>query len=523
VQFGRQGATPTLWSQSAENTLQDPVSVALSPSLSYIDYGGDGQQTLVQSSLSIAQASHSADGDYLRVSYPVVSGTQQTAMTGLVRVGGDESMTPVTGSFVPVLPSGTTGSVLYPTLIEADRITGPSNGDERPPVVLFWVETTKTPPAPAPSDPQSCVHGPFGKFLAPTDWTTTWPTSYDHHFADVNGGGKADLVGRSGSTVKVALSNGSGFAAATNWTTVWSPADMQLADVNGGGKADLVGRSGSTVKVGLSNGGGFAAPANWTTAWTPTEMQLADVSGDGRADLVGRSGTSVMVGKSNGSGFAAPASWTSNWGTNFDLHLADVDGDGRADIIGKSGFDANGLATVQVALSTGTGFAAPTQWTIWGSGYDMQFADVNGDGRADAVGRGGTDVKVLLSTGVGSFGPSIAWAVWDTKYDMQLGDVSGDGRADAVGRLNGTVRASLSTTLCDWGSVSVKATVFRGASRSPTYTITTVPSTNWRGNGDYVHGAARYQGSNDRFFLHWYNENGTGFRMPAARLLDVVR
>jgi hypothetical protein len=67
--------------------------------------------------------------------------------------------------------------------------------------------------------------------------------------------------------------------------------------------------------------------------------------------------------------------------------------------------------------------------------------------------------------------------------------------------------------------------VLRGASRSPIFTVTTVTSNAWKGNGDYVHGAARYSGSSnaDRFFLHWYNENNTGARIPMARLVDVVR
>ena len=41
--------------------------------------------------------------------------------------------------------------------------------------------------------------------------------------------------------------------------------------------------------------------------------------------------------------------------------------------------------------------------------------------------------------------------------------------------------------------------------------------------GDYVHGAARYESLNDRFFLHWYNENSSGARMPMGRLIDVIR
>jgi hypothetical protein len=277
------------------------------------------------------------------------------------------------------------------------------------------------------------------RFLSTTFWTT-WSIDFDHRFADVDGDGRADIVGRSGTDVKVGLSTGTGFASSSSWTSWGTAYDLQLADVDGDGRADIVGRSGNDVQVGLSTGSGFAASTQWTTWDTAYTLQLADVNGDGRADIIGRRSDGVVhVGLSTGSGFAESSQWTT-WDTAYTpLQLADVNGDGRADIVGR-----RSDGDVQVGLSTGSAFAGSSQWTTWSTAYDLQLADVNGDGRADVVGRSGTDVQVGASTGTG-FAGSTAWTTWNTSFDMQLADVNGDGPADTVGRSGNSVRVGLAS------------------------------------------------------------------------------
>ena len=136
--------------------------------------------------------------------------------------------------------------------------------------------------------------------------------------------------------------------------------------------------------------------------------------------------------------FATSSTWTS-WSTSYSHSFADVNGDGRADIIGRSS-----SGDVQVALSTGSGFSASKTWSTWDTRYNLLLADVNADGRADLVGRFGTDVQVALSTGT-KFASSSTWTNWSAAYDMQLADVDGDGRADIVGRSGTDVQAGLST------------------------------------------------------------------------------
>jgi FG-GAP-like repeat len=92
--------------------------------------------------------------------------------------------------------------------------------------------------------------------------------------------------------------------------------------------------------------------------------------------------------------FKEAVSW-GGWSTAFSMSLADVNGDGKADIVGRES-----TGTVLVGLSNGSLFTSGSLWSIWPSTYSMEFADVDGGGRADIVGREtstGT-VKVGLST-----------------------------------------------------------------------------------------------------------------------------
>ena len=154
-----------------------------------------------------------------------------------------------------------------------------------------------------------------------------------------------------------------------------------LGDVNGDGRADIVGfgSAGVYTSPGQANGT-FAVPILALSGlgadvsaggWTSNNLYprvLGDVNGDGRADIVafGAAGVSTALGQTNGS-FAAPILALSGLGadvsaggfTSNDLYprvLGDVNGDGRADIV------AFGAAGVSTALGRADGsFTAPVQ------------------------------------------------------------------------------------------------------------------------------------------------------------------
>merc|ERR1712038_1567187 len=124
-----------------------------------------------------------------------------------------------------------------------------------------------------------------------------------------------------------------------------------LADVNGDGKADIVGFGNAGVYVSYSTGNGFTAPSlkvsnfGYTNGGWRVDKHtrfLADVNGDGKADIVGFGYAGAYVSYSTGSGFTAPSLKVNNFGYTaggwrVDKHprmLEDVNGDGKADIVG---------------------------------------------------------------------------------------------------------------------------------------------------------------------------------------------
>lgn len=295
---------------------------------------------------------------------------------------------------------------------------------------------------------------------------------------DTNGDGLADIVGFGTSGVFTALSEGDGFGRGTfvygNFgygTGGWRIGlhGREIADVNGDGLVDIVGFGSGDTVVALADGSGdFRGIARWSDdfglddGWSPESHQraLGDVNGDGRADIVGFGQDGVTVALSTGAGFAPGRPWIADFGTAQGWHvgehlrvLADVDGDGMADIVGF------GYSQVIVATSTGSGFSPIEFWSSaftsragWHAGtHERAVADVNGDGLADLVGFGADGVFVALSRGDG-FGAPRMWSDqfgnntgWSRQDDVRrLADVNGDGLADIVAFGNDGVRVLLS-------------------------------------------------------------------------------
>jgi FG-GAP-like repeat len=136
----------------------------------------------------------------------------------------------------------------------------------------------------------------------------------------------------------------------------------------------------------------------------PGAPLLGDVTGGGTADLAIPSGIGTCVQTSTGSGFAAPQQWTSTafYGSKATL-VGDVNGDGKADLVAVND------GSTWVMLSNGSGYSAPQLWAstaFYGSRATL-LADVNGDGKADLVAVNDGSTWVMLSNGSGYSAPQL--------------------------------------------------------------------------------------------------------------------
>jgi len=268
----------------------------------------------------------------------------------------------------------------------------------------------------------------------------------------------------SGSVVNLNLTADSLASASTRWIAAygysaggWTSQDKyprMVGDVNGDGKADIVGFGSAGAYVSLSTGSAFGTSTRWIATfgysaggWTSQDKyprMLADVNGDGRDDIVGFASAGVYVSLSTGNGFASPTRWLNSYGVSaggwtsqdrYPRMLADMNGDGKDDVVGFSS------ARPLVALSTGSGFSTPLPWTngfgasssAWASqGRNPRCAaDVNGDGRADIVGFGNDGTHVSLTNSgltVGSRPQVVATAAFEESSSTEeiIPDMSQD-------------------------------------------------------------------------------------------------
>jgi len=376
----------------------------------------------------------------------------------------------------------------------------------------------------------------FGSSAAAGTWNTE--ATKPRVLADVDGDGLIDVIGFGATGMVVAKSTGTGLGPHSNWSNdfglnTWNTAQewpRHIADVNGDGRADIVGYGGDGAYVATSTGTAFSAKAKWnssfgrptkgSTTWdtadvtayadlliadneTPpfaqagvraalltdyfTPRSVVDVTGDGRADLFGWGALGLHVGASTGTAFSAKAklgtaavsciSYTCPLpGGAFQAStpnrvLADVNGDGLLDTIVQLAYYQNTSFQdgVYVALSVGTGTQGFSRWstnfvgpTWFGNGTatptvatPFHAVDMNGDGMADVAGFATDGVWVALSTGT-SFATATKWttefastaaAGWndESKYPRAFADMNGDGLPDIVGFSKTGVMVALST------------------------------------------------------------------------------
>jgi hypothetical protein len=304
------------------------------------------------------------------------------------------------------------------------------------------------------------------------DYEQWWGGTFDGGegtlLGDVDGDGKADLVGLGNGYVGLLPSTGTGFG---DYQTAWPGSFFGshgtfLADVNGDSKADLVGVGDGYVGVLLSTGQipspftstgttyyTFGSYQTWFTGnfWGNQGTFLADVNGDGKADLVAVNSTFVGVLLSTGSGFGPYQQWyAGSIGGAQGTLVGDIDGDGMSDIVL---LDTN---QISVMRSNGAGFYPPSvvqNQSFWGDQTTL-LADVDGNGSADLIAIDDASVRVMRSfnnsdgsqylgnaDGVAPYTETWWGRPWTGTHGIFVGDIDGNSRADLVAAGDGYIGA----------------------------------------------------------------------------------
>lgn len=290
------------------------------------------------------------------------------------------------------------------------------DGDRLGDLVYYWGNADKLTTALSVSTPGTPAFD-GGRVL-----DTGWATVRDQKLADLDGDRRPDVVGRVSNDLAVWLNTSrpgrpdyvrqqfvltADFGAYTSFALTDFDADDRV-DVlayrtrNGQPGDELVVYLNTGTAGKPSIGPGQALQTGWTTV---TNQALADVDGDGLTDILGRVGTELAVWRNTStpgkpSYIAQRTTLTKGFGAVSRYWADDADDDGRVDILGLSR-DGDVLSSWRNTGAPGGPRldGGTTVSSGWRTVNSQQILDVDGDGRADIVGRVGDRITVWLHRG----------------------------------------------------------------------------------------------------------------------------
>ena len=298
---------------------------------------------------------------------------------------------------------------------------------------------------------------------------------------DINGDGRAELLARgaygilayefdSNTNAWVQLPDGPAWSDAAGWNQPQYYSTIQMGDIDGDGRAELLARGADGILVyefdsntnawsQLPNGPAWSDDQSWNQPQYYSTIQTGDINGDGRAELLARSADEILVYEfdsntnawsqlpngpawSNIGGWDAPQYYST-------IQTGDIDGDGRVELLARGaggilayGFDPGTNAWVQ--LPDGPAWSDGQSWDLPKYYSTIQTGDINGDGRAELLGRSADGILVYgfnpNTNAWGQLPGGPAWndvVHWDYPeyYDtIQTSDIDGNGRAELLAR-----------------------------------------------------------------------------------------
>jgi hypothetical protein len=268
-------------------------------------------------------------------------------------------------------------------------------------------------------------------FAAPI--SIQYPGIYRPYVVDLDGDNHQDIIAWTPSNFIVLYGNGNATFTAVNFPAFSGLNQVTAGDVNGDGKKDIVGTTGTTPKVFLPTAARtFASATSYDAGGSGAgSVTLGDFNGDNKKDIAliigDNNAMSVLLSNSSG-GFSAP--YTYGIGSEgWSLVTGDLSGDGKLDIVTTKGhatesgyFIGNGLG----------GF--PTGGAVPISGGAIIGVDMNNDGHLDlACSEYWADgIKIALNDGAGTFTTTYRYGTHQYPASIAAGDFNSDGYKDIV-------------------------------------------------------------------------------------------